>query len=164
LEREGERFDHIAVGRPATVHPPLDERYGEVVALSDGLGGDIGQLNTMAGLRGSDMTVTIDLGESLLVERVRAGFLHRPDIEAFLPTELFISVSLDGRRFDTKGRLKPRTATSFPRDTIEYFELIMRAKPARYLRVVAKNRRKASVRSSGIERGAWLFCDEIMVE
>lgn len=106
------------------------------------------------GFLNTDMDVTVDLGEVKDITSVAAEFMQLSGPYVWLPREVIISLSKDGKSFAEQAHLYtdvPTTADSLIFRTYQWEGEV----PARYVRYQAL--------SNGIE-GGWLFTDEIVIK
>jgi hexosaminidase len=102
------------------------------------------------------------LGEETEIKNVSIGFLFNPANWIFLPTEVNILLSIDGINFSPAEGMRPELLTIREPVTIDYTQVQVNT-PARYIRVVAKNRGVCPDNHPGAGKKAWLFLDEVMV-
>lgn len=150
---------HLAVG--ATVSYKEGHRYAEKYAasgdgtLTDGLRGGPTYLDgRWQGFLGEDVDVTLDLGAEKPLQQVALRFLQSKGNWVYMPREVILYISQDGKKWQEVGR--KRTVTSPEEDLleIETFAFPVTGKMARYLRLTAENGRGADY---------WLFTDELVV-
>jgi len=162
-----EPTNHLAVaGTLKLAHPP-DRRYsgGGETALIDGRRGSLDFTDgTWHGYEGVDLDVIIDLKEGRRVNAVTCGFLESQYSWIFLPREVTVSVSVDGRRFRTVWftTIDAPRANPIPnvRDIAASFESV----EVRFVRVVARNLGKCPSWHPGAGGTTWVFVDEIEVK
>ncbi len=144
----------------------VDPRYsegGENALIDSKLGSDNYRDSTWLGFEGKDMQADIDLGKQVDVNRVSVGFLEDQDTWIFLPEEVEIFYSKDGKEFiplkkiliDAKEPSKPKQ--------VKYITLKFDKINTRYIRVRAKNIKTCPEWHTGAGGKAWLFVDEIMI-
>lgn len=146
---------HKALGAKVIYHKPFYPSYnaGGEQALVDGLRGNWqhGDGRWQGFLGENCLDLTLDLGKTSTLQSIGMDFLQADVAGIYLPKELCIMASTDGKNFVEIFRKEhpkePRTI-SF----IEHWKWEGKIK-ARYLRVVGK---------AG-SRGEWIFTDEIVV-
>lgn len=116
------------------------------------------------GFEGTDMDVTLDMGEVQPVEGVALRFLqHIASTSVMLPTHLTVYTSADGKDFTVAADM-PVTPDNDSEVIIKPFDIRLPATVrARYVRVKATN---MGTLPKGHPRGgsaAWIFTDEIAV-
>ncbi len=157
---------HLAVGKTITFATPPDERYpgGGPDALIDGFKASTNYQFGWQGWYGTDMVATIDLGEQYAVDSIILGFLRDPQSWIFLPEQVLIDISLDGRTWSAYDRtvLPQRQQRGIP-NTLRLSAALVPAQPARYIRITAKNLGDLPA-WHGSKGQCWLFCDEIVVK
>lgn len=156
--------EHIGVGEKLTMNPSPEPRYGDPAVLVDGLPGDPGDLQTFAGVQGTDFQCTLDLGETLMAEKLRINFLHLPGRWIFLPQEVEFLISLDGRSYKSRGTLNPYQSWKEVVPTLVPYEVQMRAQAVRYVKIIAKNRRMGPAGHQSAGQPVWVMGDEVWVE
>ena len=157
---------HDAQGRAVTLAFPYVDRYsgGDPDALTDGLWGSTNHTDgRWQGFQGTDLDAAIDLGQTIEVSSVRAGFLSNPNSWVFPPTRVEISLSADGQSWRTVYSLDPGPLEEMEeaRSWDAFTELT--GESARYLRVRAESVGILPEWHSGSGEKAWLFADEIQV-
>jgi hexosaminidase len=99
------------------------------------------------------LDVTIDMGESTALHSIGADFMQVVGPEVFLPTEVIISVSEDGKNFTELSRQTHKVVKS---DAVVFKNYAWNGEAkGRYIRYQAR---------AGEEFGGWVFTDEIVVE
>jgi hypothetical protein len=146
---------HAAIDRPITLankpnHGP------DVQVLVDGAQSDDAKTGRWwLTFHDADLDVTVDLGEPIKIQTVAGHFLQQTKIGIFLPKQIEIAVSDDGRSFRTAATVTPKTSKDEPGPLVETIGADKLDLVARYARV-----RAGKVGPPG--RG-WLFVDEILV-
>lgn len=117
---------------------------------------------------GNDMIATIDLGETKQVDRISMNFLDDPRHWFFLPEDVEVSVSDDGRKYVTsKAAVTNPVAAA---DIEEHYEIkpvnysfSIKPQKVRFVKVMAKNRKTIPYWRFRPNRKPMLGCDEIFV-
>ena len=151
-------IQHLAVGKKVTYGP--DAAYypgysaGGDSALVDGVigGWTYGDKRWQGFIDKKRMDVTIDMEKETEIHSVGADFMQVCGPEVFMPSEVIISVSNDGKEFTELKRMEHKVVKD-DKVTFTNFGWEGNAK-ARYIRYQA---------SSG-EFGGFLFTDEIVVK
>jgi len=164
VERQNQFSEHIAYQKPIQMTPAPNSRFGTDSLLTDGLPGDAGDLQTMVGVEGQGFQATIDLGQTLMAERLRVDFLHLPNKWVFLPTEVEFFISTDNQNFKSRGVLKTEDGWKEIVSNTTPYEVLMRAQPLRYIKVVGRNRETCPPDHPGAGKPAWVMAGEIWVE
>ncbi|WP_136467004.1 beta-N-acetylhexosaminidase [Flagellimonas onchidii] len=105
-----------------------------------------------------DMNATLDLEEEKTVSKVTLGTMENQGPGIYFPTEVEVFVSQDGSSFEKVGEIK-RPFAKNGNPILKNFEIDFVERKARYIKVKAKNLKKAL--NGG---GTWLFVDEILVQ
>ncbi|HUT25991.1 MAG TPA: HEAT repeat domain-containing protein, partial [Sumerlaeia bacterium] len=162
----GKSVAHAAVGRPVKLQHAFSPRYpgGGEGGLTDGYrAAPILSHGRWQGFEGDDLIATIDLGQEIAVRGLRAGFLEDLGPWIFFPSEVEFAVSMDGRSFDTVGKVEIPVPTGLREASVQECAVDAGAKKARYMRVHAKSVGKCPKWHGGAGGKAWIFCDEIQV-
>jgi hypothetical protein len=116
------------------------------------------------GYEGIDMVVEIDLGNSQTVHNVSMNFLRDFVSWIFLPDEVKIELSKDGKSY--KEVAKIRNTITDRRFGVEpvYHSLEFPQEEARFIKVTATSMKKCPDWHRGAGQPSWVFCDEIIVE
>lgn len=108
---------------------------------------------------GDDMELSLDLGKVEDIKNVEIGFLKEELNWIYLPKEVILLVSKDGKEFKELGSLKDEELLQ---ERTAQFKL--KDIKAQYIKVIAKNKGKILSGMPGAGEDAWLFSDEIKVE
>ena len=158
--------EHMAVGASLTLAHPCDRKYngGRPDALVDGKRGSLDFTDGLwQGFEGNDLDVLIDLRKAQTVKHVTCGFLENQYSWVFLPREVTVTVSNDGKRFQTVWATKIDAPQPNPRSTIRDVSAVFEPVAARFVRVVGRNIKKCPAWHPGAGGKTWLFADEIEV-
>lgn len=151
------RIEHLGLMKPIHYTTPYAPQYtaGGDSALVDGVrGGWTYGDKRWQGFLNTDMDVTIDLEKVTEITSVAAEFMQLSGPYVWLPREVIISVSDDGKSFTEVQRLSTDVPTTEDRLVFRTYQWEGKAS-ARYVRYRAL--------SNGIE-GGWLFTDEIVIK
>ncbi len=162
--KNGARY-HLAVGKTITFATPPDERYtgGAPDALIDGFTASTNYQFGWQGWYGKDLVATIDLGIQHDVDSITLGFLRDPQSWIFLPEQVVIDVSMDGRTWSAYDRtVLPQQQQRGVPNTLRVSAALVPAQPMRYIRITAENLGPLPA-WHGSKGECWLFCDEITV-
>ncbi len=134
-------------------------------ALVDGLRGKPNwRLGAWHGYQGADFTAVVDFGSVQKLHRVGAGFLQDVGSWIWMPTEVVMSVSVDGKRFKQVAQLRHEIADTQPGVVVRDLVSDIGAVRARYLRIVARNFGAIPEWHPGHGGNTFIFVDEILVE
>ena len=147
---------HAALDRPVVLAAEPTRGPG-VPCLVDGFQQEGTELENSCWLafHTSDLDATIDLGEPTKIHTVAAHFLQQKKIGIYLPQQVEVSVSDDGKSFRPVATLThdvPRNEAGPLMRTISADDVDL---TARYVRVHAKK--------AGTAGRDWLFVDEVLV-
>ncbi|MBK3518095.1 glycoside hydrolase family 20 protein [Carboxylicivirga marina] len=115
------------------------------------------------GFQGNNLEVVIDLNEVKELSKVVTGCLHETGSWIFLPQEIKVQTSLDGKQFVDSGS----TINSIPLQSeslVMDFNVDISGTTARYIKVTVVNQGEIPQWHSGSGSPSWLFVDEIIVE
>lgn len=135
-------------------------------ALIDGIvGAEDFRTGTWQGYWNEDVVAIVDLGKNRMMNSIEVGFLRDQRSWIFLPTEVEIYHSLDGKRFrkikDWKAP-KPFNTDEVVIETVKTNQTIN----SRYIKVVAKKLGKLPKWHLGYPHDgrSWIFVDEIQIK
>ncbi|MEG8945653.1 alpha-L-fucosidase [Rosettibacter firmus] len=115
------------------------------------------------GYHGNDIDIIIDLEEVKNLKSVSVNFLRNIPAYIFLPQEVIISVSNDGKNYETvysfKEELKNENETIIKSYKAEFENI-----KCKYIKLYAKNIGTCPEWHTGKGDKAWLFIDEITIE
>jgi hexosaminidase len=162
---------HQGVGKPVRLEHPPSPRYpgNGPDTLTDGLRApDNPAFNhdrqVWLGFEGENMVVVIDLGSRREIRSVELGCLQQVDSWIFAPTEVTVSVSLDGISYSSLQAIPSKLSLNYP-DPLRatYVARWEKRAQARYIRVLARTVGRCPDWHPGAGRKAWLFADEITI-
>lgn len=132
-------------------------------ALIDGMrGGPDFRLGAWQGYEGNDLIAILDLGEVKNIEEVGLGCLQDENSWIFFPQEVRFSFSKDGLSYDAPVKAQNDVSPSAPGAILKDF--VVAGKPARFVRIHARNIGFCPPWHKGAGGKAWLFADEIVVK
>jgi hexosaminidase len=144
---------HAALGRPVTLGFAPGGGYTALGAqgLTDGyIAHATDHMNLhWLGFEGKNLDATIDMGRELDIHEVGAHFMQSVGLGIYIPGQLNVLVSNDGKEFRTVGSVK------YPPDEKPMY--------MHSLSVKLKDVRGRYVRVVGLTRGMWTFADEVFV-
>jgi len=155
-----------ASGALITYHSPYSESYpaGGNLALLDGVSASVDfQDGSWQGFEGDDLDVVIDLGKMIQPKTIRINFLSDNHSWIFLPKQVTVQVSEDGKTYKQIGESR-FTAEMELKGAIIQPVLFPVKGYIRYIRVSALNQGICPAWHSGSGYKSWLFADEILVE
>jgi hexosaminidase len=157
---------HKASFKPVKLKFPY-ERYagGGEYGLVNGLRGSLSYAGgSWQGFHQSDFDAVIDLGRSVPMKKISAGFLERTGSWIFFPTLVEFSVSDDGEHFTNVAKFEIPVPSAHKETSIKELTQSLKNVKARYVHVYAKNVGICPDWHAGKGDKAWLFVDEIVVE
>jgi len=152
---KSKQISHLATGCPVTYTTLWHAKYPaeEAATLTNGLRGGWSYGTRWQGFLDNDIEVTIDLGKNQQIRSIEADFIQWFAAWVWLPREVIISISDDGKEFHELAVIK----NDYPEEEErpEYRTFGWQDKTTgRYIRYRAISNRRA---------GGWLFTDEFVV-
>jgi predicted alpha-1,2-mannosidase len=160
------RFDAIEHDWALVVTSVPNAQYtaGGPDALIDGRRGpEDWRTGSWQGYQGQDFVATLDLGEPTAVVRAGASFLQDMRSWIWMPTELVVEVSVDGRSFREAGRVTHDVPEDAEGVLLRDLELALDGSPIRALRFRAVNYGTIPAWHPGAGGEAFIFVDELIV-
>ena len=146
---------HLAIGKNVTYNKPWNKAYpaGDAGSLTDGLkGGKSYGDGKWQGFT-NDLDVIIDLGKVHNLNTISARFMQITGPGVYMPDYMEVSISLDGKNFNTIDRDNNTTPKDEKALSFKTFKCSLKNSYARYIKVMAGNK-----------QNAFIFTDEIVVE
>ncbi|NOX87826.1 MAG: sulfatase-like hydrolase/transferase [Calditrichaeota bacterium] len=135
------------------------------LSLVDGrLGNSDYQNPAWLGFEQDDLNALIDLGKIKQIDNVTIRFLKNEGSWIFLPTEVRLAASKDGRNFKLVTKLNREQIEQSPGRAIKRVKLNAKGIKTRYLKIFAGNIGVCPPNHPGAGGKAWLFTDEILIE
>jgi hypothetical protein len=160
-------FEHLDRDWTISIDTPYSPQYtaGGELALIDGLRGvEDFRVGSWQGWQGTDLQVTVDLGEPQSVWRVAVGFLQDVRSWIWLPRALEIQTSVDGEHFELRKRVLHDVEPDDYALTIRNLGATLGGVRARYVRIVAENAGPVPDWHPGRGHPRWIFADEISID
>ena len=137
---------------------------GENALIDNKLGTDNFKDGAWQGFEGRDLQADIDLGKPAAVKQVTVSFLQDQDSWIFLPEEIELLYSTNGKDFIPLKKIvldakEPSKLKQIKNVTLNFDQV-----DARFIRVRAKNIKTCPAWHAGAGGKAWLFADEIMIQ
>ncbi|MBN2199760.1 MAG: family 20 glycosylhydrolase [Candidatus Aminicenantes bacterium] len=164
---EREFVGHRGRGGRVALSPSFSSRYpaAGLSSLADGVRGAPDHLDgAWQGFEGTDVEITVDLGQVLHVRRLSCGFLQHASVAVTIPDQVEFFVSTDGRTFRHAGTAWPRVPRKTADRLIRDVSVDLESVKARHVRVRARNAGPcpAGHPLAGIK--TWIFADEVVVD
>jgi hypothetical protein len=157
---------HLAIGAPLEVAQPPDSRYagGGAGALVDGKRGSLDFADgSWLGFEGTDLDVVIDLQKVQTVKHVSCGLLENQFSWIFLPREVTVALSADGKRFLSVWTTTIDAPRPNPIPDVKNVAATFEPVAARFVRIIGRNLGRCPSWHPGAGGKTWLFADEIEV-
>lgn len=136
--------------------------------LTDGKIGLLNYYKDWLGFYGKAMDATIDLGKTIEVSHVMMDFYRFPLSWIFVPEQVAVYVSTNGRRWHRVGTQPGAECgtdmVALSRPGMEHFSFTFDSRKARYVRVVATPLKAIPDWHRAAGKPCWIFCDEIIVQ
>ena len=159
---------HEGLGKSVSYNSDYSNWYkaGGDFGLVDGLTGTINfRDGHWQGFSGDDVDVQVDLGEKKKIGEVSANFYQYNNAWIFLPSNIYIYGSKDGKKWKRLGFIQDGVG---PRERGKHiFQATLQLKKkqhVRYIRLVAKNIKEVPDWHEAAGSEAWIFMDEIIVK
>lgn len=145
------------------LNPAKKYTGGETFALTNGIRGDIYNLNTWVGFEGGNFNCTIDLEEKSRIDEVKIGFLGAYNSWVLPPRNVEVQVSNDNKVFKTVKSI-PLGANDGKANFVQQLNISFEPQNCRYVRILAENYGALPKYHPGEGKPAWLFVDEISIK
>lgn len=157
---------HKAAGKQIKlVHAPSKKYDAGKYGLTDCLNGGLEFADgTWMGFNEKDLNGVIDLEEQTTVNSISVSFMHNTNPWIFLPTEVIISTSTDGKKFEQVKVFDTEKEANKGGRYLKIYSANTDQKPIRYIKIHAKNIGTCPDWHPAKGGKAWLFVDEIVVE
>jgi hexosaminidase len=158
---------HQALGSKVKYGVMPDSRYPGIgeSTLVDGIKGSENHTDGFwQGFEGESPEVEFDLGSLKNINSVAATFYQRWKSWIFLPENIEVSLSEDGKTFATPQLYKNTVPANNDGRIIEEFKVNFQNQKAQFIRLKAKNIGVCPSWHGGAGGKAWLFVDEVVVE
>lgn len=153
--------------RQLTLHNPVHRQYraGGDNALIDGIrGGNDFRLGGWQGYYGVDLQADLDLGEEKTSKRVTIGFIQDQNSWIFMPLDVTIQGSVDGKEWRELGRAANPVDPHAEGAIIHPFVVEFAPLLLRFLRLQARSPVQCPAWHKGYPELCFIFADEIDVE
>ncbi|BDD10398.1 beta-N-acetylhexosaminidase [Fulvitalea axinellae] len=155
-----------ATGKDIKLDTKPEKRYAKLgaITLVDGIrGSDTYGDGKWLGFRSEDLSAVIDLKESTDIKNVTVGALADQGAWIFLPSEVTVSVSADGKTYKKVGEIKDIKTEKTTKKGTHNFDVKCTEK-ARFVKVEVKRHGKLPEWHSGAGKEAHLFVDNINID
>jgi hypothetical protein len=157
--------DNLIANADVEIKTAYSEIYpvGGEKAINDGLFGDLDYHNNWLGFEGHDMVLEIDMKEETTFSGIDMNFLKAVNSWVFLPVNIDVEVSDDGKTYrhlmNKKGDTQDQNylVKSIP------FEFRFDKETARYIRIKAESLKIFPDWHRGFGKPSWIFVDEVVV-
>lgn len=156
---------HKALNKPLsllTENTPEFVNKGARTLLDGNVGTEDFQYNWL-GWNGADMKVEIDMEVPTLINKIEMSFLENHRHYMFLPKEIYIELSDDGKNYKEVARMTIEVPFKDVSKPIRKFNLELERQRARYIKVTAINQTELPAWRMRNDRMPWILTDEIIV-
>ena len=171
LPQKGIKAEHKAVGCTVVLKNRFSPRYtgGSNNALTDGIRspekfGEPPNYRLWQGFEAVDMDAVIDLGKTVNINKIAAGFLHNQRDWIFLPVNIEFGVSNDGKTVEHSSLIENKIPSDKPDISRHEFSHSLNNVKGRFVHIKAKNINTCPDWHPGAGGKAWIFADEVIVE
>lgn len=159
------KVKHKAINKKVELIPIPHQYYpgdGSKTLINGYLGSYDFKDGQWLGYWGNDFDAIIDMGESMPICMVKAGFLQDQASWIFFPEQVVVLISDDGKNFKGIKTVKNKLKQDYEAASKSYdFDI---NESARYIKIQVKNIGKCPAWHQGSGGDAWIFTDEIIVE
>jgi arylsulfatase A-like enzyme len=166
-----EEVENLATGANVQYHSSYSPKYrgGGSSALIDGIKSienlyETKSTNAWQGFEEQDVLVEIELKEETEINEISAGFMHFQKSWVFLPEWVEFSISIDGKDFQSLGKLTSEISRKSGEKQRLAFSQNLSGQKAKFIKLQAKNIGVCPEWHQGAGGKAWLFIDEIIVK
>jgi hypothetical protein len=137
---------------------------GGVAALTDGLTGGLHYQYNWLGFEGEDMIAVLTFPEERTISEIRMNFLKALVSWVFLPKELIIEISDNGKEYKTIAKGMGNISDRNYRVESVPFEFAFEPTSTRFIRITAQSLRKCPDWHRGSGFPCWIFADEVFIQ
>ena len=159
------KIQNAAFGKKISLVNPAHSKYpGESeYALINGKGGTINYKDSSwQGYEAEDMIATIDLGGIKKINSIEVRFLQSQVYWIFLPRQIQIEHSIDGKKYEILFKKNPENNFSYEQKIFSYKTNTDKLE-SRYIRVTGYNLNECPTYHPGSGGASWIFSDEIII-
>lgn len=154
----------IAKVSSMAVRPNMRYSGNGMMTLCDGISGTKNHRDgKWLGFSGDDPDLMIDLGQVQTLSSAQISFIQNTNAWIFLPKDIEILASGDGKRFLPFGSQHNIETTQKDTVYVQTFTLPLKKEPIRYLRVKINNRGQCPPWHAYAGENCWVFVDEIVL-
>ncbi|MFC2117671.1 family 20 glycosylhydrolase [Bacteroidota bacterium] len=158
---------HKAVGKTIVLNSPYHYSYPGIgeKTLVDGISAPLNfRDNKWLGFKGNNMEATIDLEYVQQIKKVSVSFLQNINKWIFPPSSVEISISVDGKNFETITTMINDNPDNQSIVGLQNFSYQIQDVKVRFVKINALNIAICPDWHVGKGESAWLFVDEIVIE
>lgn len=157
---------HRARGRSVTLDRDPAPSYtgrGPATLVDGRIGTEVFDDGAWLGWRGGEVEATIDLRRAQKVRRVAASFLRFQSSWIFLPREVEVAVSKDGKEYEVVGRFVHEPVRA-PKEEAREVSVGFGARDVRFVRLRVRSVGDCPDWHAGAGKTGWVFMDEVVVD
>ena len=127
-------------------------------------GGNNFRENKWMGFNGNEVEAIIEMKEGFYFEKITASILSDPGSWIFPPEAMEVSISNDGKEFNTIVEQKFDPPMENMSNGMQFLDVKFKPEKSRYLKILIKNLSAIPEWHPGKGAPAWLFIDEILID
>lgn len=116
------------------------------------------------GFDGGDLVVTIELAEKMKVNKVISSLISDPGAWIFLPAEILVYLSKNGKKYKLAGRKALDQSTLESTSGLEFISTDFKTRNSKFIQLQIKSMSAIPDWHQGKGTAPWLFIDEIIIE
>lgn len=120
--------------------------------------------NEWLGFSGGNLEATIEFAEKTSFQKITTSFLSDQNAWIFLPKEIEILISADGRNFHSITKKEVKMTQENSSSELHFSEINFENQQAKFVKILIKNISSIPEWHAGKGTPPWLFIDEIIIE
>ena len=160
------RFDRREGSRTVSLQSTYAPQYaaGGDQALVDGLvGGEDFRSGEWQGFQGQDVLASVDLGRTMVLDRISIGMFQEPRAWIWFPRYVDIAWSINGRQWSSEQLTHNVAQQDESAHVLRLSSSRSIGKQARYLKIMAKSLGPCPPWHPSAGGASWIFLDEISI-
>ncbi len=120
--------------------------------------------NEWLGFSGGNLEATIEFEKNTSFNKITPSFLSDQNAWIFLPKEIEVLISKDGKKFHSIAKKEVETTRENSSSTLHFSEINFENQQAKFVKILIKNLPSIPEWHPGKGTPPWLFIDEIIIE
>ena len=120
--------------------------------------------NEWLGFSGGDLVATIEFERRTSFQKITPSFLSDQNAWIFLPKEIEILISDDGKIYHSIAKKEVKTTRENSGSALHFSEINLKNQQAKFIKILIKNISSIPEWHPGKGTSPWLFIDEIIIE